>query len=105
MVEAATGARIAVFDPIWLKPLPEAQLLELASRFDALLVVEEGVRAGGFSSAVLELLADRDALHTVRIRRLGLPDEFVPHGTQRELREQLGLRADGIAAAVRELLG
>lgn len=104
LVAEETGVRAAVFDPIWIKPLPDEQLLELAARFDALLFVEESSLAGGFSSAVLEMLADRDALRGQTIRRLGLPDFFVTHGSQRELRAQLGLRVSGIAAALRELV-
>lgn len=103
-VQEQTGTRVAVFDPVWVKPLPEAQLLELAERFDALLFVEEGSLAGGFSSAVLECLADNGALRGQSIRRLGLPDIFVEHGTQRQLREKLGLRADSIAEEILALL-
>lgn len=100
----ATGRSIAVFDPVWVKPLPEAQLLALAETSPRLLVVEEGTLAGGFSSALLELLADRGKLDGIRMRRLGIPDAFVEHGSQKELRGMLHLRADGIAAAGRELL-
>ena len=103
-VQEECGVQVAVFDPVWLKPLPEEQLLELAARFDALLFVEESSLSGGFSSAVLELLADKGGLRGQRIRRLGLPDHFVEQGTQRQLRERLGLRADGIAQELRLLL-
>ena len=96
-----TGARCAVFDPIWAKPLPEEDLLDLAARYDTILLVEEGVRAGGFSSSVLELWSDRGVLQGQKIRRLGIPDIFIEHGTQQELRIRLGLCVDGIAAALR----
>jgi 1-deoxy-D-xylulose-5-phosphate synthase len=99
-----TGKRSAVFDPVWVKPLPEEELLELAARYDRMLLVEEGSCAGGFSSAVLELWTDRGALKGQKIRRLGIPDAFIGHGTQRELRAQLGLCVDGIAAALRNLM-
>lgn len=104
VVKDECGVQVAVFDPVWIKPLPEEQLLELARRFDTLLFVEESSLSGGFSSAVLEVLADHGALRGQRIRRLGLPDYFVEQGTQRQLRERLGLRADGIAQELRELL-
>ncbi|MDR0239937.1 MAG: 1-deoxy-D-xylulose-5-phosphate synthase [Deltaproteobacteria bacterium] len=99
-----TGAMCAVFDPIWAKPLPEEELLELAARYDTILLMEEGVRAGGFSSSVLELWADQGALKGQRIRRLGIPDSFVEHGAQQELRVQIGLCVDGIAAALQALM-
>ena len=103
-IQEECGVSVAVFDPVWLKPLPEAQLLDLAARFDALLFVEESSLHGGFSSAVLELLADKGALRGQCIRRLGLPDAFVEQGSQRQLRAKLGLRADGIADTLREIL-
>jgi 1-deoxy-D-xylulose-5-phosphate synthase len=99
-----SGTRSAVFDPIWAKPLPEAELLALAARYNKILLVEEGSRAGGFSSAVLELWSDQGVLRGQKIRRLGIPDTFIEHGTQQELRVQLGLCMDGIAAALRELM-
>ena len=101
---AGEGIESLVFDAIWLKPLPEAQLRELAGRFSTILLVEEGVRAGGFSSAVLECWSDAGCLHGQRIRRLGIGDAFVEHGSQKELRRLVGLDASHIAENVRELL-
>lgn len=98
------GASVTLFDPIWVKPLPEEELAELARRHENILLVEESSLSGGFSSAVLEFWADSGLLRGQRIRRLGLPDAFVEHGTQQELRGMLGLRAEGIASALRELL-
>ena len=103
-MERECGATVAVFDPVWLKPLPEAQLLELAAAFEHILLVEESTLHGGFSSAVLELFNDRGVLRGQRIRRLGLPDSFVEHGTQKELRARLGLCSEGIAEALRDML-
>lgn len=103
-IESETGVRPLVFDPVWLKPLPTAQLADLAKRFDRLLFVEEGTLAGGFASSALEYLNDAELLHGQRIRRLGLEDVFVQHGTQAELRSLQGLDADGITAAALSLL-
>lgn len=103
LAEQELGVRPLVFDPVWLKPLPEAQLAELARRFDRLLFVEEGVLAGGFSSSVLEFFNDHGLLRGQRIRRVGLPDSFVEHGSQLQLRELMGLRSRGIARAIAEL--
>jgi 1-deoxy-D-xylulose-5-phosphate synthase len=99
-----TGKQFAVFDPIWAKPLPEEELLELAARHDRILLVEEGCRAGGFASAVLELWSDHGLLTGQKIRRLGIPDEFIEHGPQQELRARLGLCVDGISAALQALM-
>ena len=99
------GLRVTVFDPWWIKPLPEAQLVALASRFPLLVTVEEGVLAGGFGSAVEEVLDTHDVLQARRLRRIGIPDSFVEHGSQDELRHLTGLDAEGIARVVRELYG
>jgi 1-deoxy-D-xylulose-5-phosphate synthase len=59
---------------------------------------------GGFGSAVLEAINEA-GLDATRVRRLGVPDQFTEHGTREELLAQLGLDADGIANACRELAG
>lgn len=103
-IEKATGISPAVFDPVWLKPLPKAQLMQIAQRFRALLFVEEGTLAGGFSSAALEMLADEGLLEAVDVKRLGLPDVFMEHGTQAALRRLASVDKDAIIAAGLELL-
>ncbi len=100
-----SGRQVTVFDAVWAKPLPADQLLELAATHDALLLIEENALAGGFTSAVLECLADRGALRGQAIRRLGVPDNFVEHGSQKELRAKLGLCVDGIEETLRDMLG
>ena len=105
IVERQTGIKPLVFDPVWLKPLPEKQLAEIANSFDRMLIVEEGVLAGGFSSAVLEFWNDRGLMRGQRVKRLGLPDHFVEHGSQLRLRELVGLRTNNIAEAMLELVG
>ncbi|MEW5773049.1 MAG: 1-deoxy-D-xylulose-5-phosphate synthase [Thermodesulfobacteriota bacterium] len=102
-VAGAGGPQAAVFNLRFVKPLPADQLLDLAAGCKRLLLVEEGSLAGGMGSAVLELLADRGALAGLTVKRLGLPDAFVEHGKQKELRQRLGLDQAGIAAAIREL--
>lgn len=104
-VSQEIGEPITVFDPIWLKPLPEEQLCELAKQHENLLFVEEGSLAGGFSGAVLEFLADRDLLGKHRIRRLGLPDEFIEHGSQAQLRKRNRLDSDSIFDEAMCMLG
>lgn len=103
-IEAESGRRISVFDARWVKPLPEKQILELARAHHSLLLVEENTRAGGFSSAVLELLADNDLLNGKCIRRAALPDDFVPHGSCEHLRDLTGLDQNHLHALMREML-
>ena len=97
-VEQKTGRSIAHYDMRFLKPLDEALLAEVAQKFRCIVTVEDGVRAGGFGSAVLEWLADHGA--DCRVVRLGLPDEFVEHGSVPELRALVGLDAAGIARTI-----
>ena len=82
---------------------PIESILALAASHDALLLVEENALMGGFSSAVLELLSDRGMLKRLTVKRLGLPDRFIPHGPVRRLRDDVGLNVSGISAALEEL--
>ncbi|EPR34232.1 1-deoxy-D-xylulose-5-phosphate synthase [Alkalidesulfovibrio alkalitolerans DSM 16529] len=104
-LEQEQGLKIAVFNARFIKPLDEKAILELARRFKAIVTVEENALAGGFGSAVLELLADKDVLSGLTVRRLGLPDHFVEHGTQKELRVSLGLDKGGIKRSLLEMEG
>jgi len=103
-LEREQGIQAAVFNARFVKPLPEAQLIDLLSRFKVVLVVEENATAGGFGSAVLELLSAKDMLAGRVVRLLGIPDMFVEHGRQSELQTKLGLDDAGIATALREAL-
>jgi 1-deoxy-D-xylulose-5-phosphate synthase len=89
------GFSATVVNARFIKPLDEALILNLAAQHGRVLTVEENVVAGGFGSAVLELLADRD-LFGVTVKRLGIPDVFMEHGTQDILRKKYELDAAGI---------
>jgi len=100
---ADEGIRVVVVDPRFVKPLDEELICDLASQTGRVVTVEEGCLQGGFGSAVLELLQDRGIL--VPVRRIGLPDAFVPHGDAAKQRARFGIAPEGIAEAVRSLLG
>ena len=100
----AGGIRAGVVNARFIKPLDADLILALASRAGRVLTVEENALQGGFGSAVLELLADA-GLSKVRVRRLGIPDRFVEHASQALLLRRLGLDAEGIAEAAREMVG
>ncbi|MDD4732145.1 MAG: 1-deoxy-D-xylulose-5-phosphate synthase [Desulfovibrio sp.] len=97
------GPDMAVFNARFVKPLPVEQILDLVTEHKHLVIVEENAAMGGFSSAILEVLADHDALDGLHVRRLGMPDRFVEHGTQKELRAMLGIDKNGIKKTVRDL--
>jgi len=88
-----------VIDARFAKPLDAERLLEVASRVRRIVTVEEHVVAGGFGSAVAELLQERG--RTVELEIIGIPDEHVDHGAQNLWRHHYGLDAEGIARAVR----
>jgi 1-deoxy-D-xylulose-5-phosphate synthase len=89
------GFSATVVNARFIKPLDEPLILSLAAKHGRVLTVEENVVAGGFGSAVLELLADRE-LSGVAVKRLGIPDVFVEHGSQDVLRQKYELDAAGI---------
>lgn len=100
---AADGIRATVVNARFIKPLDRELILAAASRTGRLLTVEENALQGGFGSAVLELLESAGRFD-IRVKRLGIPDRFVEHGSQSQLRADLGLDAAGIAASARGLL-
>ncbi len=102
-LEKQKGVRVLVFDPVWLKPLPEEQILSILRKFSHVLTVEEGVKAGGFGSAVLELAADHDLLGGLHLERIGVPDMFIEHARQAEQRAELMLDSAGLAAKLEEM--
>ena len=102
--ERLPGCAVSVFDPRWIKPLDEEAVLKIAGEYAAILLVEENTRIGGFSSAVLECLADHDALGLARIRRCALPDAFIGHGSIPDLRASLGIDAAGLDREIIQIL-
>ncbi len=95
------GYDVGVANMRFAKPLDRELILELADRCGVLITVEEGCLIGGFGSAVLELLEASGKTHAI-VRRLGIPDRFVEHGSRAELLSELGLDAQGIATAFRQ---
>ena len=98
-VLADFGIDCGIVNPLFVKPLDSELLLETARRTRRIVTVEENVLAGGFGSAVLELLAEAD-INDVSVHRIGMPDSFVEHGTADAQRHQLLLDADGIVQQV-----
>lgn len=96
------AARVAWYDMRFIRPLDEKILAAVAKKFKAVLTVEDGVLRGGFGSAVLEFFADRGL--QVKVKRIGIPDAFVEHGSQQELYHALGMDASGIAKELRRML-
>jgi 1-deoxy-D-xylulose-5-phosphate synthase len=97
------GINAAVINARFVKPLDQQLICDVARRVKKIVTVEENVLMGGFGSAVLELLAE-NSINDVRVVRLGIPDEFVPHASQEDLRKIHAIDKDGIAATARMMV-
>ncbi len=100
---APLGIDAAVVNARFVKPLDRDLLRDVVKRVPALITVEDHAVAGGFGSAVLEFLAD-EGISDVRVRRLGVPDRFIPHGTQDELRKLCGFDQEAITQAALQMV-
>lgn len=94
------GISVAHYDMRFVKPLDENLLKEVAAKFKHVITVEDGVREGGFGSAVIEWMEDNG--QHLDIVRLGLPDHFVEHGTVAQLQSIVGIDAEGIRRTIKE---
>lgn len=100
---AQEGVDAAHYDLRFIKPLDDELLTEVAEKFDKVITIEDGVLAGGGGSAVLEWFAEHD--YSPHVTRLGLPDTFVDHGSQRELHDMLGIGPDGLFRTAMAVVG
>ena len=101
---AHEGLQLGVINARFVKPLDTRTILRALREQPLLVTVEEGALMGGFGSAVLEAASDA-GLDASRIRRLGIPDRFVEHGSRTELLAELGLSSEAIAKACRQWIG
>lgn len=93
---------IAHYDMRFASPLDINTLHEVFRKFRYIITIEDGILKGGFGSAVIEFMAENG--YSAEVRRLGIPDYFVEHGTQDELYRECGFDAEGIEIAVREMI-
>ncbi len=100
---ATQGIEATVVNARFAKPLDKELITDLAGRIKNIVTVEENVLTGGFGSGVNRLLQE-SGKNDVIIKNIGIPDEFVEHGTQAILRAKYGIDADGIARQVMEML-
>ena len=101
-LDDAMQQHVAHYDMRFLKPIDTTLLAEVAQRFTHVITVEDGVVSGGLGSAVLEFLADN--AHTCHVRRIGIPDTFVEHGTVAQLREICHMDATSIQRTILDCL-
>jgi 1-deoxy-D-xylulose-5-phosphate synthase len=96
------GINAALYDMRFVKPLDEILLHEIFSKYTTIITLENGCIIGGLGSAVLEFMADND--YSATVKRLGIPDEFIEHGTQDELYAECGFDVNGIIQTAVHLL-
>lgn len=99
---ASEGIQAEVINARFAKPLDEDLLLQLAYRHSKIVTLEEGSLAGGFGSAVLEFYEKKALLSRLETHSIGIPDEFVEHGSQPGMRHRYKLDAEGIVRQVHE---
>ncbi|MCL6798188.1 1-deoxy-D-xylulose-5-phosphate synthase [Bacillus altitudinis] len=97
------GKSIRVVNARFIKPLDEGMLNEILSEGLPILTIEEAVLQGGFGSSVLEYIHDKKASH-IKVERMGIPDEFIEHGSVDALLEEIGLTKTQVAETLRDLL-
>ncbi|MFM7637355.1 MAG: 1-deoxy-D-xylulose-5-phosphate synthase [Crocinitomicaceae bacterium] len=99
---SAYDVSVAHYDMRFVKPIDEVMLHEVFSKFKYVITVEDGCLMGGFGSAVIEFMADQG--YQAQVVRLGIPDEYIHHGTQEELWEDCGFDAKAIIGKIKTLL-
>ncbi len=99
--EEGCSLSIAHYDMRFAKPLDNNLLEEIAGKFDKILTIEDGCIMGGFGSAVIEWMSDHG--HHPTVKRLGLPDNFVEHGSVKELHAVVGIDVNNIKQTILSL--
>ena len=102
-VLAEKGTSVAHYDMRFAKPLDEKLLHEVFAKHNKVITIEDGCLTGGFGSAIVEFMADNG--YFAQIQRLGVPDRFVDHGSQKELHIECGYYKDDIVNSAIKLIG
>jgi len=93
---------VAHYDMRFVKPIDEKLLHSIFKKFNKIITLEDGVIKGGFGSAVIEFMSENN--YHAHIKRLGIPDKFIEHGTQKELYNLCGYDTVGIFNTVKQML-
>lgn len=94
---------IAHYDMRFVKPLDESLLHEVFAKHDKIITVEDGCIQGGFGSAIVEFMADHN--YQAQVKRLGVPDKYIEHGTQAQLWRECEYDQQAIAEQVQQMVG
>ncbi len=99
---AKDGIEVELINPRFIKPLDTKMIENVCSRFENIITIEDGQKQGGFGSAVGEYFLEKNLKNNLTV--MGIEDEFVTHGTQKELHRLLEIDSEGIIAKVKEIL-
>jgi 1-deoxy-D-xylulose-5-phosphate synthase len=101
-LEKEDGISAAVINGRFIKPMDREMLVDFATRTGRIVTLEENSAIGGFGSGVMEILSEEGVVVPVKV--IGLPDRFLPHASQKLLRQEVGLDKDGIKKTVKHWL-
>jgi 1-deoxy-D-xylulose-5-phosphate synthase len=90
------------WDMRFVKPIDAECLHSVFRNFGNIITVEDGIISGGFGSAILEFMADNN--YTANVKRLGVPDTFIDHGSQQELYKECGFDAESICKVIQSMV-
>jgi 1-deoxy-D-xylulose-5-phosphate synthase len=97
----SSGVSVAHYDMRFVKPIDEVMLHEVFTKFKKVITIEDGCLMGGFGSAVLEFMVDQG--YSAQVTRLGIPDDYIHHGTQEELWADCGFDKNSIVKTVKKM--
>lgn len=96
------GINVGHFDMRFVKPIDETLLHHICKKYQKIVTIEDGCLPGGFGTAVLEFIADNN--YQCNVKRLGIPDRIVEHGSQEQLHKECGFDPEGIKNAVLQVI-
>lgn len=89
------GVGVTVIDPRWVRPLPISTLARMSDRYSRIVVIEDGIKSGGISSALSDSFRELDI--SIPIHSIGVPLEFIEHSKRHQILEDLGITVQSVA--------
>ena len=102
ITKAINGLDVSHYDLRFIKPLDKKLLHSIFKTYQSVITVEDGVIKGGFGSSILEFVSDNE--YKINVHRLGIPDEFIHHGTQNELWNDCNIDTSAVIKKVENLM-
>ena len=100
VIDISNELNLSLYDMRFIKPIDAKILHKICQRGDKIITIEDGVKAGGFGSSVLEFMSENNYSNKIKI--LGVPDVFIKHGETKRLKESIGLDKTNLEKTIRE---